>query len=191
MRLVGETAERLRRLTRAYGEWRVFEAGPYFDLTVAQAGLLTRVVERAATVHVVFYVDALLPSFQDAHRTAAQAAMQAAASVEHDEMIYRMLAGQWRRLLEVIDTVRTALAHDINFLAFNGAMEEQARWAHVQHGAPGSPIAPWTLTPACALPTLTLSVDFPIPAFRQPGRKRRLMRTWQRLHRWPTDRTIR
>jgi hypothetical protein len=190
-RLVGEVAERLRRLTRAYGEWRVFEAGPYFDLTPTQVALLTRVVERAATVHVVFFVDALLPAFQAVHRCAALPMTMAEIGAEHDEMICATLTGRWQRMLEVVNGVCAELQGDISFLAFSGAMEEQARWAHIQPGSNRSLEAPWTLTPANALPTLTLSVDFPLPAFRQPGRKRRLRRTWQRLHRQPADRKFR
>ena len=34
--LVNEVGERMRRLAGAYGEWRLFEAGPYFDLSPAQ-----------------------------------------------------------------------------------------------------------------------------------------------------------
>ncbi len=189
--LVGDVAERLRRLTRAYGEWRIFEAGPYFDLTPAQVALLTRIVERAATVHVVFYVDALLPTFQSLHAYAAAMPTAAMLSTEHAGMIYATLAGHWQRMLEVIDGVRSSLRHDINFLAFNGAREEQERWARLQPGAARHSDAPWSSIRVAACPTLTLAVDFPIPAFRQPGRKRRLMRTWQRLHRQPTNRMFR
>lgn len=191
-RLVGEVAERLHRLTRAYGEWRIFEAGPYFDLTPTQVALLTRVVERAATVHVVFFVDALLPAFQVVHQYAAQIRVWTPANVEQDEMICATLAGHWQRMLEVVSQVRAELQGDISFLAFSGAMEEQARWAHIQPGPHRSSEAPWwTLTPANALPTLTLSVDFPLPAFRQLGRKRRLRRTWQRLYRQQGERKFR
>lgn len=202
-RLVGEVAERLRRLKRAYGEWRVFEPGPYFDLTPMQVALLTRVVERAATVHVIFFVDALLPTFQTvhryaytahrytAHRYATQQIAVETSGAEHDETIYTTLAGHWQHMLEVINGVRAELRRDIGFLAFSGAVEEQARWERVLPGSSRNPATPWASTPASALPTLTLSVDFPMPAFRQPGRKRRLMRTWQRLYHQRASRTIR
>lgn len=189
--LVGDVAERLRRLARAYGEWRIFEAGPYFDLTPTQVTLLTRVVERAETVHVVFFVDALLPAFQAVHRYAAAQAAMTPTTSEHIETIYTTLVAHWQRMLEVFEEVRSRLRHDISFLAFSGAAEEQTRWAHVRPSANANASAPWALTPASVLPTLTLSVDFPLPAFRQPGRKRRLRRTWQRLFRRPTGRTIR
>ena len=185
--LVGDVAERLRRLTRAYGEWRVFEAGPYFDLTPAQVRLLTRIVERAATVHVAFYVDAVLPAFRAAHIYAATQTTTATVSTEHAEMIYATLAGHWQRMLEVIDGVRSNLQHDISFLAYSGGREEQERWARIRPTSSHRSDAPWFSTSNGACPTRTLTVDFPLPAFRQPGRKRRLMRTWQRLYRRPTD----
>jgi len=179
--LTGEVAERLRRLTRAYGEWRVFEPGPYFDLTPRQVELLTHIVERASTVHVVFYVDALLPAFQAVQNYAAQVAPHA-GSVEHIETVHETLLERWRRLLEVIDGARAHLAEDVNFLGLSGARKEQERWLPMQHLAGLNGSADWLLAGRRTLPTLTLTLDFPLPAFRQPGRKRRLMRTWRRLY---------
>ena len=189
-RLVNEMTDRLHRLMRAYGEWNIFEPGPYFDLTPTQVALLTRVVERTATVHVVFYVDALLPAFQAVHQYAARHQFSTPASAEQDEMIYTTLAGHWQRMLEVVRGARMELRHNIGFLAFSGEVEEQARWAHVQAHVGHGLALPWASTPASVLPTLTLSVDFPLPAFRQPGRKRRLQRTWQRLYRQPAHRNF-
>jgi hypothetical protein len=188
--VAGEVAERLRRLTRAYGEWRVFEPGPYFDLSPAQVSLLTRVVERASTVHVVFFVDALLPAFQAVQRYAAQVAM-ATGSAEQDETIHATLTGHWRRMLDVIEAARTHLSDDISFLAFSGAAEEQERWMRSQRSGRIDPVAPWSSLERSAVPTLTLSVDFPMPAFRQPGRKRRLLRMWQRLYGQTQDHNMR
>lgn len=62
--LASDLAKRLRRLAAAYGEWRTFEPEPYFDLYGEPAQLLVRLAERVSTVHVTFYVDALLPWFQ-------------------------------------------------------------------------------------------------------------------------------
>lgn len=195
VQLAGEVAERMRRLPRAYGEWRIFEPGPYFDLTPAQVALLTRIVERAATVHVVFFLDALLPAFQAVHAYAAQMAM-AMGSTEQDEMIYATLAARWQRMLGVVDAARRHLHDDIRFLALNGAKEEQERWLGTQYLRQNLKqnlkqdmldiqqnmlaAAPWASPERSS--TLTLSIDFPLPAFRQPGRKRRLRRTWQRLY---------
>lgn len=186
--LVSEVAERLRRLPRAYGEWRTFEPGPYFDLSPAQVALLTRLVERAATVHVVFFLDALLPAFQAVQSCAAQAALTT-GSAEQDEMIYTTLTAHWQHMLDVINIARHHLHHDINFLALNSASEEQERWIRTNRSEQTNFTIPWASLERSATPTLTLSIDFPLPAFRQPGRKRRLMRTWQRLYGQTLDRT--
>ncbi len=47
-----DISDRLRRLHGAYGEWRQFDAGAYFDLSHAQTRRLVRVSERVSTVHV-------------------------------------------------------------------------------------------------------------------------------------------
>lgn len=179
--LTAEVAERMRRLTRAYGEWRVFEPGPYFDLTPRQVELLTHIVERVSTVHVVFHIDVLLPAFQAVQNYAAQMAPNT-GSVEQIEMIHETLLERWRRLLEVIDGARIHLAEDVNFLGLSGAREEQERWLPIEHVASLNGSADWLLAGRRTLPSLTLSIDFPLPAFRQPGRKRRLRRAWRRLY---------
>ena len=61
-----DISDRLRRLHGAYGEWRQFDAGAYFDLSHAQTRRLVRVSERVSTVHVTFFADLLLPSFRAA-----------------------------------------------------------------------------------------------------------------------------
>lgn len=177
--LTSEVAERMRRLKRAYGEWRIFEPAPYFDLTPVQAALLTCVTERVATVHVAFYVDALLPTFQDTQRYAARFAAHS-GSTEHSDMVYATLASHWRRMLAVVDAVRRRLRHDVGFLALNAAAEEQKRWAATQHLAGATGDQPWCAQKRSHFPSLTLSIEFPLPAFRQLGRKQRLRRTWQR-----------
>ena len=62
--LASTVAERLRRLASAYGEWDQFEPAPYFDLLPMQAVQIVSIVERVSTVHVTFFADVLLPSFQ-------------------------------------------------------------------------------------------------------------------------------
>jgi len=177
--LVSEVAERLRRLQRAYGEWRTFEPGPYFDLTPAQVNLLTRVTERVATVHVVFYVDALLPTFQATQAYAARFAVYC-GSAEHSDTVTATLASHWRRMLATVEAVHARLRHDIDFLALSAAAEEQERWIAHQRLVGASNDQPWGAPGNHRLPSLTLSIEFPLPAYRQPGRKRRLRRTWQR-----------
>ena len=61
--IVGDVAERLRRLGTAYGEWKHFDAPAYFDIPQPQADLLLTVVERVSSVYVHFQMDLLLPSF--------------------------------------------------------------------------------------------------------------------------------
>lgn len=184
--LVTTVAERLRRLRRAYGEWHTFEPGPYFDLTPAQTALLTRVTERVATVHVTFYVDALLPAFQDVQRYAARFPAHT-GSTEHSDMINTTLASHWQRMLAVVDAVQQRLRHDIDFLALSAAAEERERWAPAQRLTKSTVVRPWHTLPGAHLPTLTLALEFPLPAYRQPGRKRRLRRTWQRRFGFPAD----
>ncbi|HQY92280.1 hypothetical protein [Caldilinea sp.] len=179
--LAGEVTERLRRLKRAYGEWQMFEPGPYFDLSPAQVALLTRVSERVSTVHVVFSIDALLPAFQLARAYAARF-LPLTGSAEHSDMVYATLASHWRRMLDVVHTARQHLSHDIGFLALNGAAEERARWWPAYRSAAAGDLRPWCVQAPDDLPSLTLTVEFPLPAYRQPGRKRRLRRTWQRLY---------
>ncbi len=178
--LASDIAERLRRLAAAYGEWQQFEVEPYFDLYGEQAELLVRVSERVSTVHVTFYVDALLPSFAAAvdhlalHLAPARFRSGAYAAAQAE------MAQRWLRLAEVIEGARNHLAHDVGYLASNGAGEERSR----RRAAWQTP-APEGLLPAlapslAATPTLTLSIEFPLPALRQRGRIRRLRRARQR-----------
>jgi hypothetical protein len=171
--LAGDVAERLRRLRQAYGEWQQFEPGPYFDLTEEQAALLTRVVERASTVHVVIYLDALLPAFQAVQGCAGQNSPQMTPCWQN------ALTRSWSRLLEVLGTAQRALQQDITLLAYSAADEERARW---QRAGGERPAGPWAPLAVKELPSLTLSVDLPLPVFLQSGRRRRLRRTWQRLY---------
>src|SRR4029079_18100240 len=62
--VVSAISERLRRLATAYAEWDTFDAPAYFDLSEAHSADMVRLVERVSTVHVVFFADLLLPSFQ-------------------------------------------------------------------------------------------------------------------------------
>jgi hypothetical protein len=189
--VLGNVAERLRRLSLAYGEWDEFDGCAYFDLTTAQAERLLRVVERVATVHVTFYADVLLPSFQAAERVLLRQFGPEYRLLRYGlfngagpiiEMPSGYGAGQaqmverWLRLLEVVRGVRAALHDDIRFWATNGAEDERARWRHAWMQTPAPGLDP-RLTPALdEIPTLTLSIDFPLPAGRQPGRLRRLRR---------------
>jgi hypothetical protein len=178
-RLAVELAERLRRLRTAYGEWPVFEPSPYFDLTAVQTTALVRIAERVATVHVVFFVDALLPSFRRLVDYSAQTMQPAMlAGTVSPDLRFELLQ-RWQYLQAVLAHAHTQVREDVGYLAANGADDERARWrTHWQQ--PATALLPRELLPELAgVPTLTLGVDFPLPAFRQPGRLRRLRRAWE------------
>jgi hypothetical protein len=174
--LASDLSERLRRLATAYGEWRSFEPEPYFDLYSEQVALLVHISERVNTVHVVFHLDALLPSFQAALDCLA---LQMAPARYQDgayDLAQERMTVHWQHLLDVLHAARLRLADDAGFLAGNGANEERSRWRTAWQGPP-PPGLNALLAPALAeTPTLTLAIEFPLPAYRQPGRLRRLRR---------------
>lgn len=178
--LASDVAERLRRLAAAYGEWRTFEPEPYFDLYGEQAQLLVRISERVSTVHVTFYVDALLPSFQAAVDWLALELAPARFQNGAYGRAQVVMSERWLRLLAVLQTAREHLANDAGFLAANGSGEERSRWRNAWQAPPPPGLDPTLLSPLAETPTLTLSMDFPLPAYRQPGRLRRLRRAQQR-----------
>jgi hypothetical protein len=193
-------ADRLRRLSGAYGEWGKFDAGAYFDLSETQTTRLVRVVERVSTVHVTFFADLLLPAYQ-----AAEAFWQ-----ESYRPQYRLLRTQlrnggaqqtllepvmafadhcqpqmvdhWARLVQTVEQTRRLLSDEVGFWAANGGAEERARWQWAWRLPPAPGVAPGLLPELPAIPTLTLAVDFPLPAYRQPGRLRRLRIIRARRH---------
>lgn len=180
--VVGQVAERLRRLAAAYGEWEHFDAPAYFDLSCEQATALVKIVERVSTVHVVFFCDQLLPSFRDAalfwSGRFSPAFLQMRQEPVLAEQVYcelqPVMVERWQQLLAVIRTARTILAEDVGFLATNGAHDERERWQR-WWAAPAHPGLDEALMPPLAqVPTLTLTLDFALPAHRQPGRLRRL-----------------
>ena len=188
-------AERLRRLRAAYGAWRHFDAAAYFDLTEPQLNRLVQVSERVTMVHVVFCADALLPSFQ-----ASEAFCQESFRPDYLELRSHLRNGErplepvmafadrsqpqmiehWQRLVATIRATRALLDNEISFWASNGSGEERARWRWAWTGEAAPGIAA-ELTPALAkIPTLTLATDFPLPTYRQPGRRRRLAERHER-----------
>ena len=182
-------AERLRRLRAAYGAWRDFDAPAYFDLTEAQADRLVQISERVTMVHVTFYADALLPSFQQAEafwqenfrpdyvglRNHLRDGDRPVEPVMHfaDRSQPQML-DHWRRLVAVIQATRALLNDEIGFWATNGSSDERARWRWAWAVDPAPGIHASLLPTLARTPTLTLVVDFPLPPYRQPGRRRRL-----------------
>jgi len=199
VRAIEETANRLRRLATAYGEWRVFDAGAYFDLSPAQTGDLVWLTERVSTVHVRFFADLLLPSFQRAvdYWQRAYAPVYAGlrydlseglptspiprngleATASHDLVaVQAEMIGHWRQARSVIEEVRETLSEGLTLVSLGGAREERSRWRRCWRTPPASGVDPALLPPLAGLPTLTLAFDFPLPASRQPGRIRRLRR---------------
>ncbi len=187
--VLGEVAERLRRLGPAYAEWHEFDACAYFDLLPAQAQRLVRVSERVATVHVTFFADLLLPSFRLAERYWAEtycpayrlmrrgldrAAAPRPVVDAFQNTVQPAMVQHWLALQEVLTQARRLLAQDVAFLAANGSEDERARRRRAWQQRPAAGIDAALLPPLPALPTLTLSVDFPLPPYRQPGRLRRL-----------------
>lgn len=192
---VAIVADKLRRLTAAYGEWDAFDAPAFFDLYAEQAGLLVHIVERVSTVHVVFYADLLLPSFRRAEETWAteffpgyQAAHPLQSRTDrrtsygdhYFEIDAPKLIAYWQRLVDVIHAARRTLTGDIGFLAASGGSEERSRWQSAWTRPPAVGLDEQLQPDLQAIPTLTLSMNFPLPAHRQPGRLRRLRRMWRR-----------
>lgn len=187
-RVLSEVLERLRRLHDAYGEWQLFDIPAYFDLTESQAAALIHVSERVSTVHVTFYADLLLPTFQQSLAYWAQTFAPAYQQMDQGADAYTRfltevqpaMIEQWQRLLSVITQSRKLLLEDVSFLAANGGQEERGQWRHWWDRPPAPGLDP-RLTPELKqLPTLTLSLDFPLPAHRQPHRLRRLRRNRDR-----------
>lgn len=189
--VIEQVTDRLHRLADAYGEWRDFDAGAYFDLTEAQASSLVHLVERVATVHVTVHVDLLLPSFRRAamfwaaQYRAAYATLFVPVYIANGTPAYDddfMLDTQpelqalWQRTHDVIATARASLRDDAAFLSTDAISEEQSRWRGYWTREASRGIDPSLLPPVGAVPTLTLSHEFPLPPARQSGRMRRLRR---------------
>ncbi len=190
--VVENVVDRLRRLAEAYGAWQSFDAGAYFDLTEAQADRLVTVTERVSTVHVTFQTDLLLPTFRSAIAFWA-GQFVAAHTSSFSPIAPRRVAGalpafdddfvidtqpsmltRWNRLLAVVEEVRAILVHDPGFVATLATLETQMRWRRLWAIAPAAGLSKQLRPELMSVPTLTLSYDFPLPAYRQPGRIRRL-----------------
>lgn len=179
--VVRHLADRLRRLPQAYGEWAAFDAPAYFDFSAVQSAQIVTIAERVTTVHVAVFADLLLPSFQRAVTAfAAYAAAHARLHgiVEEVERFFDhaqpAMLDAWAAAVATVDQARDQLADDAGYLGLNGAAEERWRWSAAWQ-QPAAPGVDASLLPAPAgVPTLTLITDFPLPAWRQPGRRRRL-----------------
>ena len=191
---VSQLADRLRRMARAYGEWKEFEIPAFFDLWPEHARRLVELEERVSTVNVTFYADMLLPSFHLTEQywtqeffPAYQSAQPFAGATEEYssytahflEFEQPKMRAYWDKLLAVVTEARRELWNDIGFLAAAAAGEEKACWQWAWRCPPPPGLDERLLPPLRQLPTLTLNVEFPLPAYRQPGRVRRLRRTWE------------
>ncbi len=196
-------ADRLRRLNSAYGEWSLFDTSAYFDLTEAQTARLVRVVERVTIVHVTFFADLLLPSFQaaeafwqeqyrpcyrDLHRYLRAGEAPLGPVTAFADHCQPQMVGHWNRLLAVVEQTRSLLDDELSFWAAGGGSEERDRWRRVWQLEPAPGVDAALLPDLRDIPTLTLAIDFPLPAHRQPGRLRRLRahrdrhpRRWQAI----------
>ena len=180
--VVQHILERMRRLASAYYEWQTFEPAAYFDLTNAQCALLLNIEERVSTVLFTFTVEPLLPSFRNTadyfRHSFFPGYQQRHSSAEMAEDFFSVVqpafVERWLRLQRLLVQVRSQLAVDINFLAMNAAEEERWRYREAWNGAVSPGLDARLTPPLRMIPSLTLSHEFPLPAYRQPGRKRRL-----------------
>lgn len=193
--VVVNVADRLRRLGDAYGEWQVFDAPAYFDLSLEQSAQLVKLSERVSTVHIRFCTDLLLPSFQQAATFWQTRFASAYQQMRQDPLVgmtaYQLaqpaMLAHWQQLGVVIQTARALLAEDIGFLATNAAHEERMRWRQWWSSPAAGGLDPQLAPPLADVPTLTLSFEFPLPSHRQPERLRRLRANRERRRSRPTD----
>lgn len=191
---ISQVADRLRRLARAYGEWKEFDVPAFFDLWPEHAARLIRVEERVSTVNVTFFADMLLPTFRFVEQywvaeffPSYQSAMplpdivEGCSSFTAHFLHYEQpkMRAYWEKLTDVVHEARRELWNDIGFLAAAAAGEEKALWQWAWRPPPPPGLDPRLLPPLRTLPTLTLATEFPLPAYRQPGRLQRLRRTWE------------
>ena len=191
---IAQVADKLRRMSRAYGEWQEFDVPAFFDLWPEHAPHLVHVEERVSTVNVTFFADLLLPSFQRAEQywareffpayqtarpplnTSADSSSFTAHFLEFEQPKMR---AYWDKLIAVAGETRRALWNDIGFVAASAGGEEKTHWQWAWRGKAPPGLDRRLLPSPQQLPTLTLGVEFPLPASRQPGRVRRLRRTWE------------
>lgn len=192
--VVAQVAERLRRMAKAYGEWKEFDISAFFDLWPEHARRLVALEERVSTVSVTFFADMLLPSFRRIEQYWAQEffpAYQAAQSFARGtedcssftahflEFEQPKMCAYLGKLMAVVFDARRELWNDISFMGATAGGDEKAHWQWAWRSSPPPGLDERLLPPLRQLPTLTLGVEFPLPAYRQPDRVRRLRRTWE------------
>lgn len=189
--VISNIAERLRRLSDAYGEWQQFDAPAYFDLSLKQTARLVKVSERVSTVHVRFCADLLLPAFQHAATFWQVRFAPAYQQLRHDpvagladyQAAQALMLTNWQQNLAVLQAARAILVDDIGFLATNAAQEERNRWRTWWSTPAVGGLDDHLTLPLAEIPTLTLAFEFPLPSHRQPERLRRLRANRERRSR--------
>lgn len=191
--VVRHLLDRLMRLRSAYGEWRTFDAPAYFDLTDGQTRLLMDIQERVNGVHVLVHGDLLLPKVQELLAFWVRSGIALHGSGEYVQEEHERYAQQirpeivrrWDLAVAAVRATRELLSGDADYLAANGAAEERWRWREESpdlfplHNGTKSTVT----TPIAQIPALALTIDFPLPAWRQAGRVRRLRRNRDRRFR--------
>ena len=86
------------------------------------------------------------------------------------------LAAHWQQLLSTLAYIRFLLRDDPDFWSMSGVVAGTIGVAPGLAGSAGPGLAHALCPPLESVPTLTLAYDFPLPAYRQPGRLRRLRR---------------
>lgn len=111
----------------------------------------------------------------DAHQS------DSAFTLDFANSIFPEMVERWHGLIRVGQQARRILADHIGYLAVNGSQEERSTWraAWMQ---PSPVMATYIdVSPDYrTLPTLSLSIEFPLPVYRQPGRQQRLRLNRQR-----------
>lgn len=180
--VVHHILDRMRRLASAYTEWQQFDSSAYFDLSRNNCAQIIDIEERVSTVNCTFYVDPLLPSFRTLSTDFSQLFLPSYQRRHHNselsehffEEIQPAFVDRWLWLQHVLVQIRSQLAMDINFLAMNDAESERWHQREMWEKAAAPGLDERLTPPLRLIPTLTLSHEFPLPAYRQAGRKRRL-----------------
>ncbi|MCD6290706.1 MAG: hypothetical protein J7M34_09415, partial [Anaerolineae bacterium] len=136
-------AERVVRLENAYGRWRPFEPGPYFDLRPQHAALMCEIEERGNLVHVRLYADLLSPSVRAAERFCVEQFFPAVRSAstgtsmgsaiarlnELREQIWPKMQARLARVEQVLTKTVSILTESghVCFMVAWGAAEERRR----------------------------------------------------------------
>ena len=180
--VVPELVQKLNRLKEAYGNWPVFDPGPYFDLYPAHLIDFCWVEETPHVLRVRLYADLLLPAFRRAERywiesflPAYHAGHNGASTDAFRAHLFDEAMPAMEDLLEraqrVVQDTLDLLRDDLEVLSCLGGLEER-----IQHRPPpGFSLAPGLSRGLQRLPrempTLTLDVLHRRPEQPSAGRE--------------------